>query len=326
MRVFVTGAAGYIGSVVTEHLLAAGHEVIAYDNLSSGHRNALPHEVDFVQGDILDSSTLESELAAAKAEAVMHLAGEIVVSESYRDPGKHFRANVIGGIDLLEAMRKVGTKQIVFSSTAGVYGAPKSLPILEDAEKNPVSPYGLSKLQFENILFWYEQAYGFRHVSLRYFNACGATELNGEDRSNETHLIPLLLDVVQGKRPSISLFGTDYPTPDGTCIRDYVHVADIARAHVQVLESLDRLKSPAYNLGTGVGHSNREVIASVEGVTGKVIPTLEAAKRPGDPPELVASAQKIEQDLGWKPQSADLQVMIESAWKWRQSHPNGYEE
>ena len=326
MKVFVTGAAGYIGSVVVEELLNAGHVVAAYDNLSSGHRNALPPEADFFQGDILDGEVLARALGETGPDAVMHLAGEIVVSESFRDPGLHFKVNVSGGIELLEAMKQTGVDRIVFSSTAGVYGNPEVSFITEEAPKHPLSPYGLSKLQFEQILDWYGRTKGLKHISLRYFNACGATQENGEDRKNETHLIPILIEAAMGKREGIKLYGTDYPTPDGTCVRDYVHVSDIARAHVAVLEALDDLKAPAYNLGTGRGHSNREVIDTVRRVTGWKIMVEEADRRPGDPPTLVASAKKIEQDLGWKPQVTELQAMVESAWKWRQAHPNGYGE
>ena len=254
----------------------------------------------------------------------MHLAGEIVVSESFQNPGLHFKVNVSGGIEVLEAMRKAGVSRIVFSSTAGVYGDPDIAIITEDTPRRPLSPYGLSKLQFEQILEWYGRIHGFKHVSLRYFNACGATERNGEDRKSETHLIPILIDAAMGKRSGIKLYGTDYSAPDGTCIRDYVHVSDIARAHVAVLEALDELKESAYNLGTGRGHSNREVIATVERVSGQKIPVEEAERRPGDPPVLVASAKRFEEELGWKPVVMDLEKMVESAWKWRQAHPNGY--
>ncbi len=326
MKVFVTGGAGYIGSVVIEELLAEGHQVTAYDSLKPGHRTALPEDVDFQEGDILDAENLYRSLNLAQADAVMHLAGEIVVSESIQNPGLHFKVNVSGGVEVLEAMKTAGVSRIVFSSTAGVYGDPDIAVITEEAPKHPLSPYGLSKLQFEQILEWYGRIHGFKHVSLRYFNACGATNKNGEDRKNETHLIPILIEAAMGKRPGIKLYGTDYPTPDGTCIRDYVHVSDIARAHVAVLEALDDLRAAAYNLGTGRGHSNREVIATVEQVSGRSIEVEEVERRPGDPPVLVASAKKIEDELGWKPEVTELEQMVESAWRWRQAHPNGYGE
>ena len=326
MKVFVTGGAGYIGSVVIEELLTAGHKVAVFDNLKSGHRAALPEDVDFHEGDILDGESLYRWLKQAQVDAVMHLAGEIVVSESFRDPGLHFKVNVTGGVELLEAMKRTGVTRIVFSSTAGVYGDPSVAVITEETPKHPLSPYGLSKLQFEQILEWYGRIHGFKHVSLRYFNACGATKKNGEDRHNETHLIPILIEAAMGKRAGIKLYGTDYWTPDGTCIRDYVHVSDIARAHVAVLAALDGLKAPAYNLGTGEGHSNREVIATVERVSGRKVSVEEAERRPGDPAVLVASAKKIEEELGWKPEVVELENMVRSAWKWRQAHPNGYGE
>lgn len=326
MKVFVTGAAGYIGSVVVEELLSAGHDVFAYDLLKSGHRNALPQEVEFVQGDILDGESLLRALGQARPYAVMHLAGEIVVSESFQDPGLHFRVNVSGGIEVLEAMREAGINRIVFSSTAGVYGDPGVPCITENVSKRPLSPYGLSKLQFEQVLDWYGRTQNFKHVSLRYFNACGATEKNGEDRKNETHLIPIVIEAAMGKRAGIKLYGTDYPTSDGTCVRDYVHVSDIARAHVTVLEALDGLKASAYNLGTGRGHSNREVIDTVRRVSGWKIMVEEVERRPGDPAMLVASAKLIEEELGWKPQVTELEDMVASAWRWRQAHPNGYGE
>jgi UDP-glucose 4-epimerase len=326
VRVFVTGGAGYIGSVAVEALQSAGHDVVVYDSLKSGHRGAVPKAVELIQGDVLDFDHLYRSLKPWRADAVMHFASEIVVSESFRDPELHFRVNLGGGLNVLQAMRACGVSNIVFSSSAAVYGNPDIAIITEDAPKAPVSPYGLTKLQFEQVLEWYGRAHGFRHVSLRYFNACGATEANGEDRAHETHLIPLLIEAAKGRREGVRLFGTDYPTPDGTCIRDYVHVADIARAHVLSLEALEELKFPVYNLGTGRGHSNREVIAAVERVSGRRIEVSEAPRREGDPARLVASADRVSKELGWRPEVESLDEMVASAWRWRQAHPEGYRD
>jgi UDP-glucose 4-epimerase len=324
MKILVTGAAGYIGGVVAEQLIDAGHAVVAYDSLKSGHRSAVHPTAEFIEGNILDFNCIYRSLQGCGA--VMHMASEIVVSESYVDPGLHFRTNLSGGIELLEAMRKAEVKKIVFSSSAAVYGEPSEIPITESAVTNPVSPYGESKLQFERILAWYGKIHRFKHVSLRYFNACGATELKGEDRPVETHLIPILLDVAEGKKPNIKLFGDDYPTRDGTCVRDYVHVSDIARAHVLVLEALDQLGEGTFNLGAGEGTTNLEVIRAVENVTGASIPIENAPRRQGDPAVLVASYDKIYQALGWKAEMTDIKEMVKSAWQWRKTHPNGYEE
>lgn len=326
MRIFVTGAAGYIGSVVTEQLLAAGHEVVAYDSLKSGHRAALDPAVELIVGDVRDAETLAQSVHEARPDAAMHLAAESIVSESYEDPGRHFSVNHGGGINLLEAMAKSGVGRLVFSSTAAVYGEPEETPIDEDFPTVPVNPYGESKLQFERVLPWYERTWGIRHVSLRYFNAGGATVKNGESRPKETHLIPILLDIAAGKRHEFKLYGTDYPTPDGTCIRDYVHVSDIAQAHVLALAELEGLASPIYNLGTGVGASNLEVIAAVERVTGKSVERTEAPRRLGDPAILVASAERIRRELGWEPAVRSLDEMVASAWEWYQRFPHGYSE
>jgi UDP-glucose 4-epimerase len=325
MRVFVTGAAGYIGSVVTELLVESGHEVVAYDCLKSGHRSAVHPLARFVQGDILDSEALSRALEESRADAAMHFASEIVVSESYRDPGLHFRVNTLGSLELLEAMRKSNVRRLVFSSSAAVYGEPSGGPLAEDHPCAPLSPYGESKLQVERMLRWYGEVHGLRHVSLRYFNACGATERHGEDRPFETHLIPILIDVARGARSGFKLYGNDYPTPDGTCIRDYVHVCDIARAHIMVLEALDRLEFHAYNLGTGSGKSNLEVLKAVEKASGRPIACDLAPRRQGDPAVLTASAERIRRELGWQPEFTDLDSMVASAWNWRIRHPGGYE-
>lgn len=324
MKVFVTGAAGYIGSVVTEFLIEVGHGVVAYDNLQTGHREAVHEAAEFVEGDILDAPKLTEAMLQAKPDAVMHLAAESVVGESYQDPGKFFRVNVAGGVNVLEAMRAAEVSRIVFSSTASVYGEPPTDVVDEETPTIPVNPYGESKLQFERILDWYGRIYRYRHVSLRYFNASGATARNGEDRPAETHLIPILLDVVAGKRGAFRLFGTDYPTRDGTCVRDYVHVAAIARGHLLVLQRIESLRYRQYNLGSGKGRSNREVLAAVEAVTQRPVPVEEADRRLGDPATLVASAERIRQELGWEEESGGLEAIVRSAWEWRLAHPNGY--
>ena len=269
MRALVTGAAGYIGSVVAERLLDRGHAVVAFDNLSRGHRAAVPDGADFVEGDLRDRARVAAVVAEARPDAVVHLAAEALVSESVARPATFFEVNVSGGLNLLDAMRAAGVRRFVFSSTAAVYGEPEEVPIPEDAPLRPVNPYGASKLAFEQALPWYAAAYGLRHVSLRYFNACGATEERGEHHVPETHLIAILLEVALGLRPEIRIFGDDYDTPDGTCIRDYVHVSDIADAHLLALDRIDAFDSGAFNLGNGTGFSNREVVEAARRVTGR---------------------------------------------------------
>jgi UDP-glucose 4-epimerase len=317
MKILVTGAAGYIGSVVTERLVEHGHTVVALDNLRHGHRDAVNPAARFIQGDLLDREWLHEQVRRAGVDAVVHLAAEALIDESVRDPGRFFRVNVTGGLNLLDAMVAAGVTRIIFSSTAAVYGEPEAVPIREDARLQPVNSYGESKLAFERAMAWYQRAHGLRHVSLRYFNACGATERSGERHEPETHLIPILLDAALGRR-SMRLFGTDYDTPDGTCVRDYVHVIDIADAHLLCLKHIDAIEPTAFNLGNGSGYSNRQVIAAVERVTGRSIPVAAAPRRPGDPARLVASADRIARDLGWRPAMADLESMIESAWAWHQ--------
>ena len=304
MNILVTGAAGYIGSVVTERLIEHGHTVVALDNLRHGHRDAVHPAARFVQGDLLDREWLHHEVRQAKVDAVVHLAAEALIDESIRNPGLFFRVNVTGGLNLLDAMAAAGVSRMIFSSTAAVYGEPESIPIREDATLRPVNSYGESKLAFERAMAWYERAHGLRHVSLRYFNACGATERCGELHLPETHLIPILLDVALGRRQSMQLYGTDYDTPDGTCIRDYVHVRDIADAHLLCLAHIDEIPSQAFNLGNGAGYSNREVIEAARRITGSSFSVIEAPRRPGDPARLVASADRISSVLGWKPGTA----------------------
>jgi len=324
MKILVTGAAGYIGSVVTEQLVEQGHQVIALDNLKNGHRAAVHPGALFVQADLLEANGLGELLRQHRVEAVVHLAAEALIDVSMRDPGLFFRVNIVGGLNLLDAMIATGVKRIVFSSTAAVYGEPEHIPITEDARHLPVNSYGESKLAFEKILQWYHQAYDLKYVTLRYFNACGATERFGEYHVPETHIIPILFEVALGQRPQFNLFGTDYDTPDGTCVRDYIHVWDIANAHVLALKELDRLSVRAYNMGNGAGYSNRQVVEAVRQVTGKDIPVIPSPRRPGDPARLVASSERIRTELGWTPRYPELTTMVETAWVWRQKHPNGY--
>lgn len=325
MKILVTGAAGFIGSVVTEQLVEAGYDVVAFDNLVSGHREAVHPKAEFVFGDLLDPTSLTNALQGKGISAVCHLAGEIKVDESFRDPGLHFRANLVGGIHLLDAMVAAGVSQIVFSSTAAVYGEPKEIPLTENSATEPVNPYGESKLQFERILNWYEKIHGLRNICLRYFNACGASEKYGEHRSKETHIIPILFEVALGQRERFSLFGTDYPTPDGTCVRDYIHVSDIAQAHLIALENLKSISSDIWNVGTARGYTNWEVIEAARRVTGHEIPVVEEPRRPGDSAILVASNEKIMNQFGWNPKFPDLESMVRSAWEWRRSNPHGYQ-
>lgn len=324
MRILVTGAAGYIGSIVTEQLIEQGHEVVALDDLRHGHRAALHPGARFVQIDLEDPAPLVTLFNEEPIDAVVHLAAEALIDESIRNPGRFYRANVTGGMNLLEVMAVAGVSKIVFSSTAAVYGEPVSIPIPEDAVKAPVNSYGESKLAFERMLIWYRRAYGLKHISLRYFNACGATQDRGECHVPETHLIPILFEVALGQRDAIQLFGTDYDTPDGTCIRDYVHVVDIAQAHILGLQKLGEIEAAAYNMGNGTGYSNAQVIESVRRVTGRDISVLPAPRRPGDPARLVAGHSKIRQDLGWEPRYPELDAMVQSAWDWRERNPHGY--
>lgn len=324
MKVVVTGAAGFIGSIVTEVLCDYGHVVTAWDNLCNGHRAAVDERAAFEPLDLLDAAGVRERLHALAPDAVVHLAAEALIDVSIRDPGRFYRANLVGGINLLDAMVCASVRKLVFSSTAATYGQPERVPITEDMAGTPCNSYGESKWAFERALAWYERAHGLRHVSFRYFNACGATEKHGEDHRPETHIIPLLFDAAAGRRPVFRLFGTDRNTPDGTCIRDYVHVVDIAEAHRLALERMDALPSGAFNLGLGRGYSNREVISAVSRVMGRPIPVEEAPRRPGDPDTLVADAGRARTVLGWTPRFTDLESMVASAWNWRQAHPEGY--
>jgi UDP-glucose 4-epimerase len=325
MRVLVTGGAGYIGSVVTEQLVGDGNPVVVYDNLSKGHRSAIVSGAEFVKADLFDADILKQTLHERQIEAVIHMAASSLVGESVENPNKYYQNNVIASLKLLDAMLACDVKRLVFSSTAAVYGEPESQPIEEGVPTNPTNTYGETKLAFEHALKWYDRAHGLRYASLRYFNAAGATEHCGEDHDPETHIIPITLQAAAGKRPRVEIFGEDYPTPDGTCVRDYIHVVDLARAHIQALEALSE-GSRIYNLGCGgAGYSVNEVVETARHVTGKEIPTHVGPRRPGDPATLVASSDKIKSELGWQPQFQDLGLIIESAWRWMRQHPDGYD-
>lgn len=325
MHLLVTGGAGYIGSVVVELALAAGHTVTVIDNLQDGNRQAVPSSCTFVEGQVGDALTLERAFGASAVDAVIHLAAEASVESSMTDPSKFFRVNVVEGLALLEAMRRHVVPRMIFSSTAATYGEPTAVPITEEHPQRPVNAYGDSKLMFETCLRWYHQAYGIRSISFRYFNAAGATEAHGEARRCETHLIPRVLDVALGVRPHISVYGTDYPTQDGTCVRDYVHVADIARAHLAALDGIDTLGLEFFNIGSESGYSVREVVHATERVLGQAIPMKPEPRRIGDPAVLVAGARRIQKILGWTPAQPRLDDIVASAWAWRQLHPRGYQ-
>ena len=326
MRILVTGGAGYIGSVVTEELLNDGHQVVVYDNLVKGHRAAVVPGAQFVHADLADGESLRNTLKQEKVEAVIHMAAYSLVGESSVNPAKYYQNNVVTGLVLLDAMLDSGVKKLVFSSTAATYGEPRQQPIDESAPTSPTNPYGETKLAFELALNWYDSAHGFRFASLRYFNAAGATIKCGEDHDPESHLIPIALQVARGTRESVEIFGDDYPTPDGTCVRDYIHVVDLARAHILALGELGE-GSQIFNLGCGGdGYSVRQVIDTVQEVTGKNILTRIGARRAGDPSTLIASSEKIKAKLGWQPKYQDLRLIVESAWKWTLAHPDGYGE
>ena len=336
MRTLVTGGAGYIGSVSVEAFLAAGHDITVLDDLSTGHRAAVADGARLEVGSYSDSAAVARLLERHQIDAVLHCAAKSLVGESMTDPAKYFRENVAGGIALLEGMRTAGVKRIVFSSTAATYGMPDRTPITESDPIRPINAYGETKRSVEGAIRWYGHGYGFRSVILRYFNAAGASASNGEQHVPETHLIPNVLLAAAGLQ-TLTLFGEDYPTPDGTCVRDYIHVEDLARAHLLALEATDpsdtRIGAAGgagepliCNLGSGTGFSNREVVAAAERVVGHAIPLLLGERRPGDPPMLVASSDRAREVLGWQPIRGTIDDMIGSAWEWRQTHPGGYAE
>jgi UDP-glucose 4-epimerase len=322
MHVLVTGGAGYIGSVVSEELIRCDHQVVVLDNLYKGHRAAVARGAAFVKTDLMNTDALRQTLADNHIEAVIHMAADSLVGESMLNPSKFYLNNVSAGLSLLEAMKDCGVKKLVFSSTAAVYGNPVKQPIEETDETNPTNPYGESKLAFERALQWFGHAYGLRYVSLRYFNAAGATQEHGELHQPESHLIPILLQVAAGKLKFAEIYGDDYPTRDGTCVRDYIHVVDLAQAHIL---GLDTERSAIYNLGCGgEGYTVREVVDIVREVTGVDIPVRIAPRRPGDPAILTASSEKIRRELGWAPEMHDLHKIVASAWSWMQKYPDGY--
>jgi UDP-glucose 4-epimerase len=318
LRILVTGGAGYVGGTVAELLLQKGHEVAVYDNLCHGHRSMVPAKAEWIEGELADRSKLEQVFSSRTFDGVMHFAALIEAGESMKKPELYFRNNSASTLTLFEAMLAQGVTRLVFSSTAAVYGEPESTPIREDAPLRPTNAYGESKLLVEQMLTWLNRVHGFRYASLRYFNVAGAVEGRGEAHEPESHLIPLILDVALGKRQSIKIFGQDYPTPDGTCIRDYVHVQDLAHAHLLAFEALMNRDRLIYNIGNGQGFSIREVIESARRVTGHPIPVEEAERRPGDPAVLIASSEKIERELSWKREFDKLDEIVASAWKWHQ--------
>ena len=324
MNVLVTGGVGYVGSICTEILVARGHRVKVLDSLIEGHKSALPVGAEFVQCDILDAKGVDATFSGFSVEAVMHFAAEAEVEKSVRNPSLFYRINVAGGLQILDSMLRHNVKKIVFSSTAAVYGEPKQVPIPEDHPKSPVNPYGQTKWIFENILADYGRYAGLKHVSLRYFNAAGASREHGEAHRNETHLIPRILEVAAGQRSHLDVCGNDYPTPDGTCLRDYIHVLDIAQAHILALDALDRVSGEAFNVGNNCGYSILEVLSEARRITGQPIAANFAPRRAGDPAVLVAASEKIQRVLGWKPEYSGLNDIVKSAWSWKERFPKGY--
>jgi UDP-glucose-4-epimerase GalE len=325
MRILVTGGAGYIGSHAVRLFLGRGHDVWVYDNLSRGHRAAVPAE-RLIVGDLGEIARLDHALLEHRIEAVVHFAAFALVGESVQQPALYYQNNLVNSLHLLDSLRRHRVPRLVFSSTCAVYGTPDRVPITEDESTKPINPYGQTKLAVEKALADFSRAYQLGYAALRYFNAAGASPDGriGEDHDPETHLIPLALQAALGQRPALTILGTDYPTPDGTCIRDYIHVNDLAEAHLLALEALEPGRQLHYNLGTGHGYSVREVIQAAEEVSGRKVPVVEGARRPGDPPMLVASSTKVQRELGWRPRYPDLHTILETAWNWHRQHPRGY--
>jgi UDP-glucose 4-epimerase len=325
MNIFVTGGAGYIGSATAEALLHAGHSVTVYDSLVTGYRPAVPPGAHFILADLSDVAALNAALSVEKYDAVMHFSAFIEAGESMKDTGKFFRNNLANSLQLIEATVRAGVKRFVLSSTAAIF-ASNDTPLNEESPIDPVNVYGYTKLAIEQTLEWYRKIHGLRLATLRYFNACGALPGRGEAHQPESHLIPLVLKVALNQRKSVSIYGTDYPTPDGTCIRDYIHITDLVSAHILALDALGDRDRLVYNLGNGSGYSVREVIETARRVTGHPIPDIESSRRPGDAPRLVASSEKIRRELGWKPKFPDLTDIVTSAWDWHRTHPEGYKD
>jgi UDP-glucose 4-epimerase len=325
MKVLVTGGAGYIGSITVEQLILAGDQVVVFDNLYQGHRSAVHPEATFVQGDLKDRTAIDAALSAHRPEAIMHFASHTLVGESMQKPFLYLADNLTNGLNLLQSALEHGVKRFLLSSTANLFDQPERMPIDETERIVPGSPYGESKYILERLLAWLDRTQGLHYACLRYFNACGASAERGEHHDPETHIIPLILQVALGQRQEFTIFGDDYPTPDGTCVRDYVHVIDLAQAHILALHALEK-GSRTYNLGNGLGFSVRDVVEKARTVTGHPIPTRIVARRPGDPAVLVASSAKIRRELGWEPRYPDLQTILETAWQWHLSHPHGYTE
>lgn len=326
MKLLVTGGAGYIGSITTAELLQAGHSVVVYDNLSQGHAAAVPPQAAFVQGDLADRETLSQVFVDhGPIDGILHFASHTLVGESMQQPLLYLRNNVMNATNLLQAAVEHNVLRFILSSTANLFDQPERMPIDEDERIVPGSPYGESKFMIERLLAWFHRIYGMKYACLRYFNAAGDTPNRGEDHDPETHLIPLVLEVALGKRPHITVFGNDYPTRDGTCVRDYIHIVDLAQAHILAMEALDTLGWRAYNLGNGTGFTVLEVIETARRITGHPIPHVVGARRAGDPATLVASSERIRHELGWQPRYPSLEDIIGSAWEWHHAHPNGYE-
>ena len=324
MSIFVTGGAGYIGSIVVEQLVEAGETVIVYDNLYQGHREAVHPDAKLIVGDLADTALMTKTMAEYRVEAIMHFASYTLVGESVERPFLYLGDNITNGLNLLRVASELGVKRFILSSTANLFDDPQQMPISEQERIVPGSPYGESKYILERLLYWLDRTKDLKYAALRYFNAAGASSVRGEDHDPETHIIPLVLQVALGQRDQFIIFGDDYPTPDGTCVRDYIHVLDLAQAHILALQALQNGQSRTYNLGNGQGYSILELIEVARKITGHPIPTEVGPRRPGDPAILIASADSIRQELGWQPKHSDLETIVGDAWRWFKDHPNGY--